>query len=115
VAFPHKRENMSGIDYEKGCVVISSCSHAGIINILETVRNTWQSSPILGVIGGFHMHNVPGLSETFIKHTAKELSRLSDGCVYTCHCTGQKAYERLKSHMGDQIQTLRTGEELVFN
>ncbi|MCL2071691.1 MAG: MBL fold metallo-hydrolase, partial [Oscillospiraceae bacterium] len=107
VTFPHGER-------EKGCVVISSCSHSGIVNILETVRHTWPESPIIGVVGGFHLQNVPGASDSFIKHTAKELSRLSSGCVYTCHCTGEKSYERLKSHMGDQIQTLRTGEELVF-
>ncbi|MCL1903142.1 MAG: MBL fold metallo-hydrolase [Oscillospiraceae bacterium] len=107
VAFPHDER-------EKGCVVISSCSHSGIVNILETVRLTWPDAPIIGVIGGFHLQNVPGVNETFIKHTANELSRLSSGCVYTCHCTGIKAYERLKAHMGDQLQTLKTGEELTF-
>ena len=28
---------------------------------------------------------------------------------YTCHCTGIKAYERLKSAMGDNIDYLSTG------
>jgi 7,8-dihydropterin-6-yl-methyl-4-(beta-D-ribofuranosyl)aminobenzene 5'-phosphate synthase len=114
VVFPHGRR-------EKGCVVISSCSHCGIVNILETVRRTWVDSPIIGVIGGFHLQNaaISGslqdtAGESFIKHTAKELSRLCSGVVYTCHCTGEKAYERLKHYMGDQIQTLRTGEELSF-
>jgi 7,8-dihydropterin-6-yl-methyl-4-(beta-D-ribofuranosyl)aminobenzene 5'-phosphate synthase len=97
-----------------GCVVISSCSHSGIVNILETVRLTWPEAPVLGVVGGFHLHKVPGADEGFIRHTAQELSRLSAGCVYTCHCTGEKAYNALKAHMGEQIQTLRTGEELEF-
>jgi 7,8-dihydropterin-6-yl-methyl-4-(beta-D-ribofuranosyl)aminobenzene 5'-phosphate synthase len=95
-------------------VVISSCSHCGIVNILETVKLTWHDTPILGVIGGFHLQDIPGADEAFLKRTAEELSRLSDGCVYTCHCTGEKAYERLKFHMEDQIQTLKTGEELSF-
>lgn len=107
VAFPGKTR-------EDGCVVISSCSHSGIVNILETVRFTWPESPITGVIGGFHLQNVPGVGESFIKRTADELSRLSKGCVYTCHCTGEKAYAKLKHYMGDQIQTLKTGEELTF-
>ena len=107
VAFPHKTR-------EEGCVVISSCSHSGIVNILETVKLTWPESPVIGVVGGFHLHKVPGVDEAFIKRTAKKLSQLSEGCVYTCHCTGEKAYSRLKSHMNDQIQTLSTGEELIF-
>lgn len=107
VAFPGKHR-------QDGCVVISSCSHSGIVNILETVRKTWEDCPIIGVVGGFHLQNVPGADESFIKHTAYELMRLCQGVVYTCHCTGEKAYKRLKHHMGDQIQTLRTGEELTF-
>ncbi|MCL1831493.1 MAG: MBL fold metallo-hydrolase [Oscillospiraceae bacterium] len=116
VIFPSADENgrVGRKEREKGCVVISSCSHSGIVNILETVKQTWPDSPILGVIGGFHMQDVPGVNDSFIKRVAGELMRLSDGCVYTCHCTGEKAYERLKSYMGDQIQTLRTGEELTF-
>jgi len=105
VAFPDS-------DKSKGCVVISSCSHSGIVNILETVRATWTDSPIIGVVGGFHlMYSQP----EFLRDLAVRLSELSDGCVYACHCTGVKAYERLKASMGDQIQRLRTGEELTFN
>jgi 7,8-dihydropterin-6-yl-methyl-4-(beta-D-ribofuranosyl)aminobenzene 5'-phosphate synthase len=106
VAFPHKSR-------EKGCVVISSCSHSGIVNILNTVRMTWADSPILGVVGGFHLM-FAGSDGGYIKELSEQLSKLSSGCVYTCHCTGNKAYERLKEYMGDQIQYLRTGEELVF-
>jgi len=111
VAFPTPE------DKSKGCVVISSCSHNGIINILETVKRTWSESPILGVVGGFHMDGVAGavgIGDGYIKRVAAELSERSQGCVYTCHCTGEKAYERFKAYMGDQIQTLRTGEELKF-
>jgi 7,8-dihydropterin-6-yl-methyl-4-(beta-D-ribofuranosyl)aminobenzene 5'-phosphate synthase len=116
VVFPNADEQgrVGRAERAKGCVVISSCSHSGIVNILETVRQTWADVPILGVVGGFHLQDVPGVNDTFIKQTAAELMRLSEGCVYTCHCTGEKAYERLKSCMGDQIQTLRTGEELKF-
>jgi 7,8-dihydropterin-6-yl-methyl-4-(beta-D-ribofuranosyl)aminobenzene 5'-phosphate synthase len=114
VAFPHANEETGVTERGKGCVVISSCSHSGIVNILETVRKTWPESPVLGVVGGFHLKGVPGADEGFIANMADGLSRLSAGCVYTCHCTGEKAYRRLKSHMGDQIQTLRTGEELAF-
>jgi 7,8-dihydropterin-6-yl-methyl-4-(beta-D-ribofuranosyl)aminobenzene 5'-phosphate synthase len=116
VVFPNVNESgrVGRAEREKGCVVISSCSHSGIVNILETVRQTWGEIPILGVVGGFHMQDVPGVNDSFIKRTADELMRRSQGCVYTCHCTGEKAYERLKSYMGDQIQTIAAGEELKF-
>jgi len=107
VAFP-------GGDRKKGCVVISSCSHSGIVNILETVKKTWRDSPIIGVVAGFHLAFTQ-VSDAFIEGLAEKLQSLSDGCVYTCHCTGRSAYERMKAIMGDQLQQLRTGEELTFN
>ncbi|MCL2633456.1 MAG: MBL fold metallo-hydrolase [Oscillospiraceae bacterium] len=107
VAFPHT-------DKSKGCVVISSCSHSGIVNILETVKQTWTNSPIIGVVGGFHLNFTAIPDGSFIKDLAEQLQRLSQGCIYTCHCTGVKPYERLKEYMGDQLQYLRTGEELNF-
>jgi len=112
VAFPHKTKS-GKVDRSKGCVILSSCSHSGIVNILQTVKQTWPDSPILGVIGGFHLKRTQG-DDNFIRYMANGLSCLSDGVVYTCHCTGEKSFERLKAHMGDQLQTLSTGEELIF-
>ena len=113
VVFPHRTKS-GRIDRSKGCVVLSSCSHSGIVNILQTVKQTWQEVPILGVIGGFHLKRAQRLDDTFVRHMANGLSCLTDGVVYTCHCTGEKAFERLKVHMGDQLQTISTGEELIF-
>ena len=33
---------------------------------------------------------------------------------YTCHCTGLKSFERLKSRMGEQISYLAAGDTLEF-
>jgi 7,8-dihydropterin-6-yl-methyl-4-(beta-D-ribofuranosyl)aminobenzene 5'-phosphate synthase len=103
---------------EDGVVVISSCSHSGAVNILNTVRNTWEDAPILGFVGGIHLTANGGrkllASHEEIERIAADIKAMDIGTVYVCHCTGQKGYERLKLHLGDQVQYLRAGEELEF-
>jgi len=103
---------------EDGIVVISSCSHSGVVNILNTVRQTWEGAPILGFVGGIHLTAGGGkkllCSFEEIEKIAEEIKAMDIGQIYVCHCTGQKGYERLKIHLGDQVQYLRAGEELEF-
>jgi 7,8-dihydropterin-6-yl-methyl-4-(beta-D-ribofuranosyl)aminobenzene 5'-phosphate synthase len=105
-------------EVEDGYVVISSCSHSGVVNILNTARKTWEGVPVLGFVGGVHFTTNAGkkLICTFeeIEKIAEEIKEMDIGPIYVCHCTGQKGYERLKIQLGDQIQYLRAGEELDF-
>ncbi|MCL2693525.1 MAG: MBL fold metallo-hydrolase [Oscillospiraceae bacterium] len=105
-------------DEEDGYVVISSCSHTGVVNILNTARNTWRDAPVLGFVGGIHLMANSGkkllCSYEEIETLARELEEMHIGPIYVCHCTGQKGYERLKIVLGDQIQYLKAGEELEF-
>ena len=36
----------------KGIVVLSACSHAGIVNVLERARATFPDQPLHAVMGG---------------------------------------------------------------
>ncbi len=101
-----------------GCVVISPCSCCGIVNVLKTVRMRFPESPILSVIGGFHMMGSSEkklcCSNEYIDKTVNELKGIETGAIYTCHCTGLAAYGMMKPLMGDRLQYLQTGEELEF-
>ena len=103
---------------EDGYVVISSCSHSGVVNILNTARRTWEGAPVLGFVGGLHLTENSGkkplCTPEEIEKIADKIKEMDIGPIYVCHCTGQKGYERLKFHLGDQVQYLRTGEELDF-
>lgn len=103
---------------KKGCVIVSPCSHCGIVNIIQTVRKTWRDVPVLAVVAGFHTMGKSvktlGCSEDYLNKTASELRSMGIGTVYTCHCTGIKAYNEMKRVLGDQLQYLQTGEEISF-
>lgn len=84
-------------------IVISSCSHKGVVNIVR-----WLSPDIF--IGGFHFKGIDlsdGKSE-ILDDCADNLLK-SNTQFYTCHCTGVPQYEYLKVKMGDRISYISSG------
>ncbi len=111
VLFPQGRR-------DGGCVVISCCSCCGIVNVLKTVKMRFPDTPILSVVGGFHMMGTSEkklcCSQEYVNKTVNELKSIETGAIYTCHCTGLAAYGMMKPLLGDRLQYLQTGEELEF-
>lgn len=97
-------------------ILIAGCAHRGIVNIVRQFQADNGRFPDI-VIGGFHLHSRGfGKSETpgAVDAVARELIR-TGARYYTCHCTGQEAYRRLKAAMGDQIGYLSAGSRLEIN
>jgi 7,8-dihydropterin-6-yl-methyl-4-(beta-D-ribofuranosyl)aminobenzene 5'-phosphate synthase len=96
-------------------VLISGCSHCGIVNILERFRaerGAWPDT----VIGGFHLYN-PARNVSENPELVREIAEylLGTGAkFYTCHCTGLESYKRLKDIMGDSIDYLSGGMTLAL-
>lgn len=94
-------------------MLISGCSHAGIVNI-QNAAEQLVSDRISTIIGGFHLYNPPTKkyeSDVVIDGVAKALKE-KGSVYYTCHCTGVKAYNRMKSILGDKLHYLSTGAEV---
>ena len=89
---------------EKGKrVLISGCSHRGIINIEE------QFDPDY-LIGGFHFSKLP--TDEKLRSYAEMLD--SHGTVYyTCHCTGVEQYEFMKNCMSN-LNYISAGDTVVI-
>lgn len=84
-------------------ILISGCSHKGILNIMS-----WFSPDVL--VGGFHFMKLDpaGEGKTTLEYAARELLRYHT-VYYTGHCTGAAQFDFLKEHMGDCLQTISTG------
>jgi len=83
-------------------IIVSGCSHRGVLNI-----KTWFAPDVF--IGGFHLMKLdPEKESTRLKFTAMELLQ-KDTVYYTGHCTGEKQYDVLKTHMGERLNRLSTG------
>ena len=90
----------------KGLAIISGCSHAGIINIIEWSREISMEPRVKVVIGGFHLIEA---SQDRIKKTAEALQTLNVGRVITGHCTGLAALSEFSSVLGDRFEQLHVG------
>ncbi|MBC3795775.1 MBL fold metallo-hydrolase [Acetobacterium tundrae] len=95
-------------------VLVAGCAHNVIVNILEHFHLNKNRQPSY-VIGGFHLYNrSAGRYENPSAIADIGTCLLSTGAMfYTCHCTGIKAYESLKSIMTDKIEYLSTGSQLI--
>ena len=101
---------------DKGLTVLmSGCAHNGILSILDAYKKKYGCLPDI-VISGFHLmmkreYRDNELQE--VRSIAEEL-RTYQTKFYTCHCTGIPAYEEMKKIMGDQLEYVHSGEELIL-
>ncbi|MGB7531566.1 MAG: MBL fold metallo-hydrolase [Halobacteriota archaeon] len=67
-----------------GLVIITSCSHAGICNIVEYAKKICVDNRIIDIVGGFHLLNP---SEEQLQGTLEYMKKLQPDEVHACHCT----------------------------
>lgn len=82
-------------------VLISGCSHKGILDITE-----WFQPDVL--VGGFHFSKLP-LDDTLAEY-AKHLNQFNTS-FYTCHCTGTPQYEFMEKYM-EHLFYLSAGQSI---
>ncbi len=94
-------------------ILMSGCAHNGILNILDTYKQLYGDVPDV-VISGFHMVRKAYSEEDLedIRSTAKELAKLKT-MFYSGHCTGKVAFDTMKEIMGEQLQEIHSGEEIL--
>ena len=101
---------------EKGnTILFTGCAHNGIVNILEHFYYLEGRMPDY-VIGGFHLSNPSAGTHENLESIDKVSEYLmnTNAKYYPCHCTGIEPYNRLKSFMGDSIDYLSAGRELII-
>ena len=89
-------------------VLISGCSHKGILNIMQ-----WFKPDVL--VGGFHFMKLDPMGDgrAELKKSA-EILKSFDTTYYTCHCTGTEQYSCIKEAMKNQVNYLSCGQEIIL-
>jgi 7,8-dihydropterin-6-yl-methyl-4-(beta-D-ribofuranosyl)aminobenzene 5'-phosphate synthase len=94
-----------------GLVVLSSCSHAGIVNVCTEVRALFPDVPIHCVMGGLHLG---GVMERVIPDTVEGLRPFAIPHIITGHCTGWRALHALAAAFGDTVSQSAVGTSYSF-
>ncbi len=84
---------------DEGLVVLSACSHAGIVNVLTDARATLRA-PLHTMLGGLHL---AGTNERIIPQTIEGLRAFDLKCIAAGHCTGWLPIAQINAAFGNKV------------
>ncbi len=96
----------------RGLVVLTSCSHRGVVNAIKQAQAASGVTKVHAVIGGFHL---APYKEDYVRETIAELKKINLDYVIPLHCSGEPFYEMAKAEMPTKLLRSYTGTRFVFN
>ena len=99
------------VQTEKGLVVITGCSHPGIVRILKSVKER-SGSNIEMVIGGFHLK---AHQPDQIEQIVAEIKSLGVKKIGPTHCTGVEAIDASRQCWQENFVELGVGNKIVLD
>ena len=96
---------------DKGVVVFTACSHAGVVNVLTHARDVFPTLTLHGVLGGFHL---AGANERLIPDTIDSLHAFNLTTIAAAHCTGWRAVSALSNAFGEAVVPAAVGKMYRF-
>jgi 7,8-dihydropterin-6-yl-methyl-4-(beta-D-ribofuranosyl)aminobenzene 5'-phosphate synthase len=98
---------------DRGLVIISGCSHAGVINVLRHAQRLTGETRVAGLVGGLHLTG--GLFEARIGPTVDALRTAEVGCVLPAHCSGWKAVHAIARALPEAFVQCAVGTTVTFD
>lgn len=94
---------------EKGLVIITGCSHSGIINILNYAKKVTGVNQVYGILGGFHLLTK---SDSEIEEIAKIFKKEQIEYLAPCHCCDLNSKIILSKYL--PIKEICSGDEVIL-
>lgn len=98
---------------DKGLVIISGCSHTGIVNTVCYAKKLTGVERIHAVLGGFHLSG--DFFEKILDQTINELKALSPAVIVPMHCTGRKAMEQFSREFPSEFVLNSVGTKITLS
>jgi 7,8-dihydropterin-6-yl-methyl-4-(beta-D-ribofuranosyl)aminobenzene 5'-phosphate synthase len=96
------------VETAEGAVVITGCSHPGIVNIIRKSKAILSEETHL-VFGGFHLMRK---SDDELKQIISEFKKLGVNKAGPTHCTGDRAIQMFKQAYGPDFVQMGVGRRL---
>lgn len=95
----------------RGLVILTSCSHRGMVNTIKQAQAASGVTKVHAVIGGFHL---APYQEDYVRQTIVALKEMDVDYVIPLHCSGELFYELAKAEMPTKLVRSYTGTRFVF-
>ena len=99
------------LNTKQGLVVMTGCSHPGIVEMLKEIKSTFNKD-IYMVFGGFHLLQKSDNEMNEIIDAMKALGVVKCGAT---HCTGGKQTQMIREAFGTDFFELGAGNTIVIN
>src|SRR3974377_2564705 len=86
----------------KGLVVLTSCSHRGVINTVRQAQAASGVQKVHAVVGGFHI--VPPLDDAYIRMVLADFKEINPDYLMLGHCSGDRFYDLARDALGDKVR-----------
>jgi len=96
----------------KGLVILTSCSHRGVINTIKQAQAASGIQKVHALIGGFHI--VPPLDDDYIRQIIAAFKEIKPDYLIPGHCAGERFYDLLRAEMPDKVIRSAVGTRFVF-
>jgi 7,8-dihydropterin-6-yl-methyl-4-(beta-D-ribofuranosyl)aminobenzene 5'-phosphate synthase len=96
----------------RGLVILTSCSHRGVVNAVKQAQAASGIPKVHAVIGGFHL---APYNEDYVRQTIAALKEMDVDYVVPLHCSGEMFYELAKAEMPTKLLRSYTGTRFVFD
>jgi 7,8-dihydropterin-6-yl-methyl-4-(beta-D-ribofuranosyl)aminobenzene 5'-phosphate synthase len=96
----------------KGLVLLTSCSHRGVVNAIRQAQAASGIEKVHALIGGFHLAPYP---QEYVQQTVAALKELHIDHVIPLHCTGEPFYDEARVQMPGKVVRSYTGTRFVFS
>jgi 7,8-dihydropterin-6-yl-methyl-4-(beta-D-ribofuranosyl)aminobenzene 5'-phosphate synthase len=96
----------------KGLVLLTSCSHRGVVNAIKQAQAASGIQKVHALIGGFHL---APYQDDYVQQTVTALKEIDIDYVIPLHCTGEPFYDKARAEMPDKILRSYTGTRFVFS
>jgi 7,8-dihydropterin-6-yl-methyl-4-(beta-D-ribofuranosyl)aminobenzene 5'-phosphate synthase len=99
------------LNTRNGLVVMTGCSHPGIVEMLKEIKSAFNKN-IYMVFGGFHLLDKSEKEMDAIISEMKAIGVVKCGAT---HCTGDKQIQMIKDSFGEGYFELGVGNAIVIN
>jgi 7,8-dihydropterin-6-yl-methyl-4-(beta-D-ribofuranosyl)aminobenzene 5'-phosphate synthase len=96
----------------KGLVVLTSCSHRGVINTVRQAQAASGIQKVHAIIGGFHI--VPPLDDNYIRQVIAAFREINPEYLIPGHCAGERFYDLVRAEMPDKVIHSAVGTRFIF-
>jgi 7,8-dihydropterin-6-yl-methyl-4-(beta-D-ribofuranosyl)aminobenzene 5'-phosphate synthase len=113
--YPSVFKTSTRISLGKGLVLLTGCSHRGVVSASrEALRLTNHKIPLHAILGGYHLAGSEQKDNTKVELTVNDLKQLDPKVLLPGHCSGWRVKMEIEKSMPGRLVPCTVGSRYAF-